>query len=60
MAELKPCPFCGHEPIIGRHYTGMRKADYRIECKWCLIRQVWYRRLKDAAEAWNRRFDNGD
>lgn len=58
--KLLPCPFCGGEPTIDRHYIGQRKADYRIICKHCGARFFWFDRLFKAIEAWNKRTNTKD
>lgn len=64
MTELKPCPFCGGNPVI--------KYDdqyYWIECEICYVKtrelnvEDYGRGMKKTRElcieAWNRRVENG-
>ena len=51
MIELKPCPFCGLEPVYGglnRLYCPNKNCEVRPSTKM-------HKTQKDAAEAWNRR-----
>lgn len=58
--KLKPCPFCGHEPLFARE---MLTADlrliwgtgYRIYCPECEIAEAREIEAEEAAEKWNRR-----
>ena len=52
-AELKPCPFCGGEPILIKNGVG----NYQVACDNCEVRQYAYahKSKEDASEAWNRR-----
>ena len=55
MSELKPCPLCGEEAgFIGETAT--------IKCKKCgcafIVTNPLISRM-DAAEAWNRRAEDG-
>lgn len=60
MIELKPCPFCGLEPVYG---SFNRPVRYWLYCpnKNCEVHPVtkMYNTQKEAAEAWNRRFERG-
>lgn len=61
MAELKPCPFCGHEGKIenlnssNRFYH--RKLPYRVKCSFCscALAYTFFRTKKEAKDAWNTR-----
>lgn len=64
--ELKPCPFCGSAGKLQRKYRckGKRKTtEYRIICSnlECEIFPATFLKstYHEAAEAWNRRADNG-
>ena len=63
MSELKPCPFCGGEALLRERYiqgTANRK-HYRRECRYCKATFAdWYRSMKKADEAWNRRAQPAD
>lgn len=55
--ELKPCPFCGVEPVLSSDY--FRRYDVRClnaDCKIMPATSV-YLTPEDAAEVWNRRAD---
>ena len=68
MAELKPCPFCGGKPYMAQNYLGQKY----VRCPECGA-VVWGKDTDDwristigekkaekaAADAWNRRADNG-
>ena len=55
--ELKPCPFCGVEPVLSQDYFG--RYDVRCLNTACEIMPSTrvYDKAEDAAEAWNRRAD---
>ena len=60
MSELKPCPWCGKQPIIQRK-NNQRK--YRVICSYldCLVFPAtnWKNdTAEDAIRVWNRRADN--
>ena len=63
MAELKPCPFCGHTPKIERFENRFNRIYFAIECHStdCDIipQTAWYADKQEAIEAWNRRATNG-
>ena len=69
--ELKPCPFCGKDPMISRsiryprygRYAGKSVEAYSVVCDNydCLIYWAddkYFYSEKLAARAWNRRADN--
>lgn len=63
MDKLKPCPFCGTEPVI-RQWPGTNTLY--IECinKKCKMNpstglQRWSK-IEVHIEAWNRRVDDGN
>ena len=65
MAELKPCPFCGGTAGFSQLKQG-KFNQFSVVCfnarcfastKSCFGR--YYRTKDEAAEAWNRRADNG-
>ena len=58
MSELKPCPFCGGESLLRERYiNGAANTKHYIrECRHCKATFAnWYRSIKKANEAWNRR-----
>ena len=60
MSELKPCPFCGGEALLRERYVAgiANRKHYRRECRHCKATFAdWYRSIKKADEAWNRRTD---
>ena len=60
MSELRPCPFCGGEALLRERYIEgiANRKHYRRECRHCKATFAdWYRSIKKANEAWNRRVD---
>ena len=60
MTNLKPCPFCGGESLLrDRYINGVANTKHYIrECRHCKATFAnWYRSIKKANEAWNRRAD---
>lgn len=58
--KLLPCPFCGGEALMRERYINgiANKKHYRRECRLCKATFAhWYRSMKKADEAWNRRAD---
>lgn len=58
MSELKKCPFCGGEALLRERYINgtANIKHYRRECRHCKATFAnWYRSIKKADEAWNRR-----
>ncbi len=55
MTELKTCPFCGGEAEM----NGI-KTLFHIRCKHCGAATGLFIDKEVAAEAWNRRVDNGN
>lgn len=56
MTELKPCPFCGGEAVIGQDedwYYEWRVACCNKDCIFYLGKS--YETEEEAAAAWNRR-----
>jgi hypothetical protein len=63
MIDLKPCPFCGGKAVmISEPYTHDR---FLVACKnrgdvcKCEPCTNWFDTPEEAAEVWNRRFDDG-
>lgn len=59
MAELKPCPFCGTEPIIIREYGMTQVKCNNFEC-WILPGTSRYTNEEIAFNAWNERAEDGN
>ena len=55
MVVLKPCPFCGAEPVLSPDYFG--RYDVRCLNTGCEIMPSTrvYDKAEDAAASWNRR-----
>jgi hypothetical protein len=58
MDKLKPCPFCGAEPIIIREYDMTKVKCDNFEC-WILPATSYYTNEENAFEAWNERASDG-
>lgn len=57
---LLPCPFCGGESLLrDRYINGVANTKHYIrECRHCKATFAhWFRSIKKANEAWNRRVD---
>ena len=60
MKELKPCPFCGGEPLL-EPYEVRKGYEASIQCNSCLGRMITITyddkktAVKKVIEAWNRR-----
>ena len=55
---LLPCPFCGGEALMRERYINgiANTKHYRRECHHCKATFAnWYRSMKKADAAWNRR-----
>ena len=67
LNELKPCPFCGAKAEIDTELFGQTQMRYTPFCTnpKCIAFYLGYKdeglytTKKKAAEAWNRRADNG-
>ena len=59
--KLLPCPFCGGEALLRERYINgsANIKHYRRECHHCKATFAnWYRSMKKADEAWNRRAEH--
>ena len=56
--ELKPCPFCGVEPVLSQDFFG--RYDVRCLNTGCEIMPSTrvYDKAEDAATSWNRRAES--
>lgn len=65
MTELKPCPFCGGQAIIGQTKKTL-KSQYSVHCmnSQCIANRLGnpfvmhYLSIAEAVTAWNRRADD--
>ncbi len=63
--ELKPCPFCGACACVDHRTYPSGDKDYIVIClhdSGCYLDKsisVDFETEEEAAEAWNRRVDNG-
>lgn len=57
--ELKPCSFCGSNANEIKEYWVRRNIWYYVQCCGCGYDSECFRTKEEAAEAWNRRADNG-
>lgn len=59
--ELRPCPYCGGEGIVGCSYTDIfdRYCDWFVECGQCGATNInpnrGYDSREEAVKAWNTR-----
>lgn len=61
MTELRKCPFCGGEAIIGKRILDWATWDYKIECSKCHCETDIYNTKQEVIEAWNKRvYDETD
>lgn len=63
--NLKKCPFCGGEGYIDDHFFKTLSEDscrtYGVVCRDCGVQtRQFYDTPDEAAEAWNRRDDDGE
>lgn len=61
MAKLKPCPFCGSEAVITYSYSikGFQVFCDNDDCILNSLEMFDKTTEHKAAEAWNRRAENG-
>lgn len=59
MSGLKPCPFCGGEPLIKTTNIQTKAVSanfYTVACLDCNAEiYLYFKTLDEAIEAWNRR-----
>ncbi len=62
MNELKPCPFCGADPIMETFTTAAEKVPrYRVRCPGCRIESDWdWFDPDELAKLWNTPRRNGE
>lgn len=54
--KLKPCPFCGGEPVLQEHVFHGYRSTFGVVCLDCCCEtRQFYDTAREAAEAWNRR-----
>lgn len=54
--ELKSCPFCGGEAVLGTWRDEYKCLNPSVvHCSGCHVETKVYPRKKEAIEAWNRR-----
>ena len=61
--DLKNCPFCGGKALLrDRYINGAANAKHYIRvCHHCKATFAhWFRSIKKANEAWNRRADEDE
>ena len=63
MDKLKPCPFCGGEAVMisepithDRFLVACKNRGDMCKCEPCTN---WFAIREEAAEAWNRRVNDG-
>jgi len=62
MAELKPCPFCGELPRIVENKMNLKEILYGVLCcddEHHSVSVGYFYSIEEAAEAWNRRANDG-
>lgn len=58
MGTLKPCPFCGADAEIYRHYPNFaRRVIVTVRCTQCRGNSGDWGRIDKAKNAWNRRVE---
>lgn len=57
--ELKPCPFCGHRPMVQQTQESTPTTRYRVGCAQldcqCIPTTFWQLSPEVVAELWNTR-----
>lgn len=65
--SLKPCPFCGGEARLRKHYR--LEQTWYVQCNQCGIRttnsvqapyESWKTTMNYPVRLWNRRVENGN
>lgn len=63
---LKPCPFCGSRSFVAcesvtAFVTHQKEVFYEVKCTKCPASlDRWFDSEQEAAEAWNKRYMEGD
>lgn len=67
MDKLRPCPFCGGKPGLYLSDPAQFIAEgepkepfYSIRCSECMSGTANFFSIQKAAEAWNRRTEEGE
>ena len=59
--NLKPCPFCGKEPVVDDRFDEYGELEFSVACAndRCFLEvQTRYMSFLEAAYEWNRRADD--
>lgn len=56
--DMKNCPFCGGEGMIGAKYRYHHPIHFFVVCRKCGAMAKDEKTREEAAKKWNRRADN--
>ena len=56
--RLAPCPFCG-ENVVGMQNAWASRVNFYVQCYTCGCSTALFNTAEKAAEAWNRRAQEG-
>ena len=59
--NLKPCPFCGKEPVVDSQINEYGDLEFSVMCvnDSCFVEvQTRYMSFRETVYAWNRRADD--